>query len=773
MKKEIDDETKEIIVSFIAEGYERLDDAEAQLGKLGDGEDSGRLNSVFRLFHSVKGSAGYLGFEAIKSLTHEAEALLEVLIKGKIEPTAESLDVIYSTIDLLRRLVAIVESDYSDEAGAAAAAGQTAAITACIAALRAGAAPAEAPAPAGAATAESAPPAAEGTDLTAPTASPSVSVNRIVLSELVNRDMAQRFIAECADLAESAERTALGLAKAADRLEDINGIFRAIHTIKGNAGFFGYAYLERLCMDFETLLDGARKGTAPAGEAFVNSVIGGIDQLRSAMSRVRILEAAEAEAEDAAPSPVGPASPALPDSPGMACQPLGEILVDLGAARPEDVRKALDLQERPLGEILVETAGLKQADLDKALALQRSLGGGAERAPVEEIQRKEIRVDTTKLDKLFDLVGELITAEAIVLNSPDLAGLKLDDFTKSFAGLNKISREIQETTMMIRMIPLESLFQKMTRLVRDLSRKSGKPVEFRVTGQETEMDKNVIEQISDPLVHILRNAIDHGIEPAERRIAAGKPAAGSLHLDARYEGSEIWISVKDDGGGLDRARILAKGVEKGLVKGDPAAAADKEVWALIFEPGFSTATTVTEVSGRGVGMDVVKKNLERIRGKVDIVTAHGEGTEFILKIPLTMAIIDGITVRCGRNRYSIPLGDILEFFRVSPTQLTETERGEQTVALRGSILPLVKLGEVFEIPDAVLEPTGGTIIVVHSGGRSACLLIDEVVGNQQIVVKSLSEYFGKIEGISGCSILGDGSVSFIIDTGRLMSLRLE
>ncbi len=743
MKKEVDDETKEIIVSFVAEGYERLDDAEAQLGKLGDADDTSRLNSIFRLFHSVKGSAGFLGFEGIKGLTHEAEALLEVFLKEKIAPTPESLDVIYATVDLLRSLIKTVESDFSDETGAAAALSQASTIAACIAALRAAQVPV------------------------------AKVENTIILSELVNRDMVQRFVAECADLAEGAERVALALENAADKAEAVNGIFRAIHTIKGNSGFFGYAYLEKLCMDFEALLDDARKGSMTLGEGFVNSLIVRIDALRSAMGGLRIVDPQAAEEVSRLAKPEA-AHAARPDSSAeMAYQPLGQILVDMGAAREEDVQKALDLQERPLGEILVENGSLKPAELSKALDLQKGQGNKGEKAPIEEIQRKEIRVDTTKLDKLFDLVGELITAEAIVLNSSDLAGLKLDNFSKSFAGLNKISREIQETTMMIRMIPLESLFQKMNRLVRDLSRKSDKPVDFRVTGQDTEMDKNVIEQISDPLVHIIRNAIDHGLEAPETRLKAGKLATGSLHLDAKYEGSEIWISIKDDGAGLNRERILAKALEKGMVKGDPAAVIDKDVWALIFEPGFSTAAKVTEVSGRGVGMDVVKKNLERIRGKVDIKTAPGEGTEFILKIPLTMAIIDGITVRAGGNYYSIPLGDILEFFKVAPSQLTTTRTGEEMVALRGSILPLVKLGEVFKIPGAILNPTEGVIIVVHSGGRSACLLIDEVVGNQQIVVKSLSEYLGKVEGISGCSILGDGTVSFIIDTGKLLSLRLE
>ena len=766
MRKEVDSETKEIIESFIAEAYERLDDAEIQLEKLGCADDSACLNSVFRLFHSVKGSAGFLGFENIKSLTHEAETLLEVFLKGKLEVDPDSLDVILKTIDSLRGIVGTVERDNSDDGAAAEAKERTLAVSGRIATLRGLASPQAKPA---------APPAA-------PKAAPAVPpglANEIAISELVTPEMVDRFLAESADLADEVERKTLALAKEGKGgSEAINDIFRAIHTIKGNSGFFGHALLEGLCMDLESLLDKARRGDSPINDALTNTILERIDGIRASIATVVLIDAegkALGRAKDAASPSAGPGAPDTRDpktAPEAHYRPLGEILVDLGTVNEEEIKQALDIQERPLGEILVESGIALATDVDKALEIQRASAGSAERT-VDDIQRKEIRVDTAKLDKLFELVGELITAESMVLGSPDLSGLKLDNFQKSFSGLNKISREIQETAMMIRMIPLEGLFHKMTRLIRDLSRKFDKPVEFRSSGQETEMDKNVIEQVSDPLVHILRNAIDHGLESPAKRAAAGKPPTGTIYLDAKYEGSEIWISVRDDGAGLDRERILMKAVERGLVKGDPSAIPDDEAWKLIFEPGFSTAEVVTEVSGRGVGMDVVKKNLERIRGRVDIKTERGKGTDFILKIPLTMAIIDGITIRSGQNHYSIPLGDILEFFKATPAQITVTEHGEEAVNLRGSILPLIKLGEVFTIPGAALDPTQGIIIVVQSAGRKACLLIDEVVGNQQIVVKSLSEYLGKVEGVSGCSILGDGTVSFIIDTGRLMSLRLE
>ncbi len=452
---------------------------------------------------------------------------------------------------------------------------------------------------------------------------------------------------------------------------------------------------------------------------------------------------------------------------------LGEILVSMGAVDSEQVDEALKEQVRPLGEILVEKGVVDRQVVDTALREQQSQAAAAEVTDHHEVVRREIRVDTAKLDKLFELVGELITAEAMVLNSPDLAGLKLDSFGKSYARLTKISREIQETTMMIRMIPLDGLFQKMRRLVRDLSRKFDKPIDFIVSGQDTEMDKNVIEQVADPLVHILRNAIDHGIESRAERASRGKPETGTVRLNAKYEGSDIWITVKDDGAGLHRDRILAKAAERGLLKGDGAAMSDSEVWQYIFEPGFSTAAAVSEVSGRGVGLDVVKKNLERIHGRIDIFTSPGIGTEFVLVIPLTMAIIDGITVRVGSNRYSLPLGDIIEFVKVSRAQLTRTDSEGDTVNIRQEFLPLIKLSEVFRVRDGETDPTKGIIIIVQNNGRKACLLIDEVVGNQQIVVKSLSEYLGKVDGISGCSILGDGSVSFIVDTGRLLTMKLD
>lgn len=770
MQKSIDDETREILLSFVAEGYERLDDAEAQLAKIGEGDNTAALNSIFRLFHSVKGSAGFLGFDNIKKLTHEAETLLDVFLKEGIPVTQDAIDVVYATVDALRKLIETTERDYTDEAGAADAAAQTEKVSALIASLRAS----KTKAPGGKSPTADAPTEKRGAEPqpTAAAAEESAIANEILLTDLVTRDMAQRFVGECSDLVDRAEKIALAMNPREKSAESINDLFRAIHTIKGNSGFFGYAYLESQCREFESILDRARQAGTPPGEALVNTAIAAIDRIRSAIASLTIKDASPEDKKPESTAETPSANVAAPPQPAE-YKPLGEILVDMGVVKDEVIQEALDEQERPLGEILVQKGVVDKESIEEALKIQKERETPNGQASAQDIVRKEIRVDTGKLDKLFELVGELITAESMVINSPDLAGLKLDNFAKSFASLNKISREIQETTMMIRMIPLDGLFQKMTRLVRDLSRKMNRPVNFLVSGQDTEMDKNVIEQVSDPLVHILRNAIDHGIEPREKRVASGKSETGTVTMNAKYEGSEIWISVRDDGAGLNREKIVAKAMSKGMIKGDPANLADKDVWAFIFEPGFSTAEVVSDVSGRGVGLDVVKKNLEHIRGRIEIKTIPGEGTEFTLAIPLTMAIIDGITVRVGANRYSLPLGDIIEFFKLTPGQITRTGRSEETVNIRSEFLPLIKIGEVFKVRDAIYDPLEGIVIVVQNNGRKACLLIDEVVGNQQIVVKSLSEYLGKVDGVSGCSILGDGGVSFIIDTGKLLSSHLE
>lgn len=385
-------------------------------------------------------------------------------------------------------------------------------------------------------------------------------------------------------------------------------------------------------------------------------------------------------------------------------------------------------------------------------------------------QKKDIRVDTAKLDKLFDLVGELITIETMVINNPDLADLELPNFTRSVNMLSKITRELQEITMSIRMTPLEGLFNKMKRLVRDLSIKFNKKIELEISGQETEMDKNVIEEISDPLVHILRNAIDHGIEQPELRKKNGKSEAGNITLRAGYEGNEIIIVIEDDGAGLNKDKILKKALDRGLVKGAPDKLTDREIYQFIFEPGFSTAEVVTEVSGRGVGMDVVRRNLEKLRAGIDIDSSPGKGTKFSLRIPLTLAIMEAMVISVGKGKYALPILSIRESFRPKKEDITITMDGLEMVKVRNDIFPVIRLHELFDTEPINKDLEKSILINVESRGRRVCLMVDDILGQQQTVIKGLSDYIGKIKGVTGCMIMGDGEIGLIIDVDTLVDI---
>ncbi len=336
--------------------------------------------------------------------------------------------------------------------------------------------------------------------------------------------------------------------------------------------------------------------------------------------------------------------------------------------------------------------------------------------------------------------------------------------------LNKITRELQEISMSIRMMPLEGLFNKMKRLVRDVSIKMNKKVELVVYGQQTEMDKNVIDEISDPLVHILRNSIDHGVESPEKRIESGKSEIGNVTLGARYEGNEILIIVEDDGGGINKEALLRKAEEKGLLKTAPENMTDREIFGLIFEPGFSTAKEITDISGRGVGMDVVRKNIEKLRGSIDVVSAFGKGTKITLRIPLTLAIMEAMVIKIGDALFALPILSLRESFRPLNGMVNITMDGLEVVKVREDILPIIRLHEAFGIDDSFTNLEDGILLLIESKERKVCLFADDIVGQQQAVIKGLSDYIGKVPGITGCMVTGDGSIGLILDIESLIDL---
>ena len=383
-----------------------------------------------------------------------------------------------------------------------------------------------------------------------------------------------------------------------------------------------------------------------------------------------------------------------------------------------------------------------------------------------------ISVNISKMDQLMELIGELVISESVVLQSPDLRvpGLNLDNFNKAAAQLSKISTDLQDVIMSMRMVPLTNTFQKMNRIVFDVSRKLGKDIEFEMIGENTEVDKNIIEHISDPLMHIVRNAVDHGIETNEERAESGKPDKGKVTLSARTEAGKVWISVEDNGKGLDRAKILAKAKKQGLLEDGKSedSYSDKEVYQFITLPGFSTNEQVTEYSGRGVGMDVVVQNLQAVGGALEIESKLGFGSTMSLKIPLTLAIIDGIVMEIGTSSFVMETGVIKQFIRVREDMMIHEPNGDEYIMIRGECFPVIRLGKWYGLAEYQESVEDGVMLILEVDDKKICLFVDRLIGEQEIVVKPIPSYIKKVKGLSGCTQLGDGSIALILDAGGLI-----
>jgi two-component system chemotaxis sensor kinase CheA len=414
-------------------------------------------------------------------------------------------------------------------------------------------------------------------------------------------------------------------------------------------------------------------------------------------------------------------------------------------------------------------------------ALFREPGaGGAERQVSSASDSKEkgqvkltarqnfISVNVTKLDKLMDIVGELVISEVMVTRNPEITKLKIRSFMNAANQMKKITTELQDIVMSIRMVPIGPTFYSMQRIVRDMCKKLNKDVELIISGEDTEVDKNIIESIADPLMHLLRNAIDHGIEDPDTRVRLDKPPGGRIYLSARSEGGDVWITLRDDGRGLNREAILNKAMENGLLARDPAELTDKEVWSFILMPGFSTKKKVTEFSGRGVGMDVVTKNVEKIGGRLNIDSEAGKGSTFAVKIPLTLAIINGMEISVGGSCYTIPLTMIKESFRPKGVRTVRDNEGREAIMLRGECVEIMRLHKEFRVPTEVTSLEDGILIIVQNESLTYGIFADRLLGEHQVVVKPVPKYMGKIDGVSGCSVLGDGSISLILDIAGLL-----
>lgn len=687
----------EVMLSFLSEAQDHLENIEKEILSLESDFNPKTVNDIFRSMHTIKGVAGFLGLDQIKSLSHELEFILDELRSQKISCSTAIIDVLLEGEDLLSAMLEdlrqLIQS-LGGEKGNVTVTIKIYDIKDHIEKLK----------------------SMRLVDNKIPEAVLPAMAAETDTNLGSNPELVAKFGQEALETIEKVEQCILTMERTRQTGDYLHESFRSIHTLKGNAGFFGFQHLEQLCMEMESLLDGLRKGLIGVTEESTNTLLGFLDQLRN-----------------------------IVNSPEKGNLPVKRESISTGGANSSSVPQS-------------------QPENNK---------GEQEAFSRYTVKKKDIRVDTEKLDTLFDLIGELITAEAMVIDNPELKNIELLSFPKAAAYLSKITRELQAVTMSIRMIPLEGLFGKMHRLVRDLSHKFGKSIELQISGQETEMDRNIIEEISDPLVHIIRNAVDHGIESTEDRKKTSKPAQGTIKLNAKYEGNEIWITISDDGAGLQTERILSIAKQKGVVS-ETATLSQQEIWHLIFEPGFSTAKEVSEISGRGVGMDVVKKNIEKLRGQIDIFSEEGKGTDFTLKIPLTLAIIDGVTLRCGTILYSLPIADVAEFQNFSQESLTSTNQKHQVMRLRDEILPVMRLSDYFQMGKQAQSDSGKEVVIIlKNQSRKMAVIVDEIVGYKQIVLKALPEYMGNLKSISGCTILGNGEVSLIIDVNSLFKEYLE
>ena len=446
---------------------------------------------------------------------------------------------------------------------------------------------------------------------------------------------------------------------------------------------------------------------------------------------------------------------------------------------PEPARSVIDEEDDPrlaevffgqkadsLGAILVEQKAVTPAQLAKALDRQETLRAKSK----EQKTEASMRIDTEKVDKLVNLVGELAITQSMLSALGGRFEINhLPILQERLLQLERNTKEIQERVMGIRMLPIGMTFNRLPRLVRDLSAKLGKKIQLLISGEETELDRSVIEAIGDPLTHLLRNAADHGLESPEERVAAGKPEQGTIRLNAFHEGGKICITIEDDGRGFNRDKILAKASENKIITGNDTLT-DDQVWALTFRPGFSTAEKITELSGRGVGMDVVKRNIEELGGIVSVKTATGRGTIFTLKLPLTLAIIEGMTIRVGKETYIVPLLSILESIQPKADMVKTLIGKGEVVNVRGAFYPIVRLYEVFDLQPEHKNPAEAILLILETEGDRVVVMVDEILGQQQVVIKSIEENFRKVDGVAGATILGDGTVGLILDVSGLVKL---
>ncbi|KGM40072.1 chemotaxis protein CheA [Aquabacterium sp. NJ1] len=706
----------EAMTAFFSEARDLLDRMEAALLHIEQQpDDAETINAIFRAAHTIKGSAGIFGLDAIVAFTHVAESVLDEVRKGHIRFDSGLSSVMLRVGDHIRELVELVfHAQEPDEASLRRGQELVAALTLRLQ---------------GQAGSHSEPACEPAADSVPCSDAPLNAVSNELwhLSLRFGRDTIRDGFDPLSFI----------------RFLQTIGQIEHIVTLTENVPGLSELEPDDCHLGFEIgLRSSADKATIESAFDFVRE-----DSLvRILPPRSKLSEYAALIAE-------------LPESDLR----LGEILVRCGALTQAELDEALDTQTvqghqgqavAPLGHLLVEARQVHAEVVDVALAKQSKAREGS------KPETQQLRVDAAKLDHLIDLVGELIIAGA----GANLIARKhkIKDLIQSTYEVARLMEEVRDSALNLRMVQIGGTFNRFQRVVRDVSQELGKDIALQITGAETELDKTVVEKLADPLTHLVRNAMDHGIESAERRAAAGKPSQGTVSLHAQHEAGQVVIEVRDDGGGLSKARILQKGIERGLVAPD-AALSEQDIFNLVFQPGFSTAEQISNLSGRGVGMDVVKRSIMALRGTIDLRSVEGVGTTVCIRLPLTLAIIDGFLLGVGKSSFVVPLSTVVECIEMS----RQRTNGKDWLDLRGEVLPLVRLRELYDIEG---EPgRRQNVVVVQGGGQRVGLVVDQLMGELQTVIKPLGKVFQNIQGVGGFTILGSGSVALLLDVSTLIS----
>lgn len=556
------------------------------------------------------------------------------------------------------------------------------------------------------------------------------------------------FIEECLDRIVQGEASLLELESNPSESNQIDEIFRAFHTIKGTAGFLELNAIQQLSHLAENLLDRAREGEIQIVGGYADLSLRSCDILREMISGL---------------------SGAKPGS--TLTKPDGYDLLVTHLSDPEAAGFGSETSVANTADSTTSSQNSTGVDSDEE---DETVEAASEEKPVRKQgsateSDSSIRVSTARLDSLINMAGELVIAHSMVGQDELVTDGKNPRLTKNIGHSGKIIRELQDLAMALRMVPLKGTFRKMQRLVRDLGRKANKAVRFVTEGEETEIDRNMVEAIADPLVHMIRNALDHGLENMDERKQSGKDATGTVSLRAYHSAGNVVIELQDDGRGLNREKIIAKAIDRGVIEPDRELT-DREAFGLIFAAGLSTAEKVTNISGRGVGMDVVRSSIEKLSGRVEVNSEPEKGTKITLRLPLTMAISDSMLLGVGQERFLLPIPFISQTFRPEPGSISTVKGSGTVVSLRGQLLPLFRLHELFDIQDAQTVPHEGLVVLIEAEGRTCALLVDGIVGQQQVVIKSLGPMFGQVSGVSGGAILGDGRIGLILDASGIIKL---